>query len=415
MALFGIMGISAARPETENDAKAQARNAFIIDQIKRPEECDLFRKVYGEHYVQISCHADEPTRIDSLTAQISEGHPEDPKSTKWDLAARSLVHQDESEEGEKYGQRVRQVFPLSDVIINASSPESARKGLERFLRALFGDKSVTPTREEFGMELANTAAQRSSDLSRQVGAAILTRNMEVQAVGCNEVPCARGGAYWEGDTIDGRDFALGKDANYQRRQAVLKDLLLRLKDIKLISDEKMDALKVGSELSNKLAEAVADSQLMDSLEYGRSVHAEMAAITDAARVGNAISGCTLFSNTFPCHNCAKHIVAAGITKVIYNHPYPKSYAKELFADSIVVNPIADEPNRVIFKQFIGILGPMYGRLFTKARWKSEQGVIPAFEKRHASYIRRTRIPAYERVEQFLLEKFIPTLTNTFTD
>ncbi|MDN3612645.1 hypothetical protein QWZ16_23945 [Vibrio ostreicida] len=26
---------------------------------------------------------------------------------------------------------------------------------------------------------------------------------------------------------------------------------------------------------------------------------------------------------FPCHNCAKHIVASGIKRVVYVEPYPK--------------------------------------------------------------------------------------------
>ena len=147
---------------------------------------------------------------------------------------------------------------------------------------------------------------------------------------------------------------------------------------------------------------ISDSQLMDSLEYGRSVHAEMNAITDAARGGHAVRNCLLFSNTFPCHNCAKHIVASGISEVIYIHPYPKSYAKELFADSIAINPPANKSDLVVFRQFIGIVGPMYARVFTKARWKKDGGVVRRFEKQKASYIRRTPIPAYPQTEDILL-------------
>jgi deoxycytidylate deaminase len=42
----------------------------------------------------------------------------------------------------------------------------------------------------------------------------------------------------------------------------------------------------------------------------------------------------LFSTTFPCHMCARHIVSAGIKRVVFLEPYPKSYAEELYADSI---------------------------------------------------------------------------------
>lgn len=44
---------------------------------------------------------------------------------------------------------------------------------------------------------------------------------------------------------------------------------------------------------------------------------------------------TLFSTTFPCHNCAKHIIAAGIRRVVYVEPYPKSRAASFYKHSIV--------------------------------------------------------------------------------
>ncbi len=413
MAKLAIMHISGMRLKIGDEPSLETRTAYIVNQIKRPEEFELLRQVYGEHYVQISCHADDEIRIARLKSRISDDHPENPKNSDWDIVARQLVHKDESEEEVKFGQRVRQVFPLSDVIIDANAVQTSERGIERFFRALFGDKSVTPTREEYGMEMANTAAQRSSDLSRQVGAAILNRSMEVQALGSNEVPKAGGGTYWEGDDPDGRDFALGRDSNEQRRRAVLLDVVLRLQKAGALAAELKDSDTIKKFLFDREDNLIADSQLMDSLEYGRSVHAEMNAITDAARGGHAIRGCKLFSNTFPCHNCAKHIVASGISEVIYNYPYPKSYASELFADSIEVNPsrnpleclqISGEnsvSNKVIFRQFIGIVGPIYSRLFTKARWKKVQGEIPLFLKQDASYIRRTPTPGYDVTETII--------------
>lgn len=402
MAMLAMTEIVGSRDQPGRDADIIRRQAYVINQIKRPEEFELLRQVYGEHYVQISCHAHESTRIEKLTKRIVQDHPEDPKSPTWDLKARELVHKDESEENELCGQRVRQVFPLSDIILDATTSSTINVGIERFFRALFGDKSVTPTREEYGMELANTVAQRSSDLSRQVGAAIVTPRMEVQALGCNEVAKARGGTYWEGDSPDGRDFALGRDSNADRRQAVIIDLMLRLKDAKALRSDLQSAEAIKGLCRDNAA--IADAQIMDSLEYGRSVHAEMNAIADAVRVGHRLDGCKLFSNTFPCHNCAKHIVAAGITEVIYIHPYPKSYARELFDDSIEVDPAAPDQRRVTFRQFIGILGPMYSRVFTKARWKKEDGTVATFVKSQASYIRRTPLPAYSAIEPFILDQ-----------
>jgi deoxycytidylate deaminase len=79
---------------------------------------------------------------------------------------------------------------------------------------------------------------------------------------------------------------------------------------------------------------VQDSEFMDALEYGRIVHAEMGALADAARLGHMVKDGTLYCTTFPCHMCAKHIVAAGIEKVVFLEPYPKSLASDLHSDSI---------------------------------------------------------------------------------
>ena len=72
----------------------------------------------------------------------------------------------------------------------------------------------------------------------------------------------------------------------------------------------------------------------------------------------------LYCTTFPCHICAKHIVASGIGRVVYLEPYPKSYAAELHKDSIDVDP--EEPtHRVRFEAFIGVSPYRYRDLFEK--------------------------------------------------
>lgn len=405
MGRFAIAGIVSSR----GDDDILKRTAYVINQIKRPEEFELLRSVYGEHYVQISCHAHETLRIGRLSKRIVSDHPEKPKSAEWDIAARTLIAHDEDQEDNQFGQRVRKAFSLSDVVIDASSAATSHEALERFFRVLFGDNSVTPTREEYGMDLANTAAQRSSDLSRQVGAAILNSRMEVQALGCNEVGKFGGGTYWEGDAGDSREFQLGSDANEERKRAVLMDLLGRVQRAGGLNENLETSEQIHEFLFNRQDSVISDAQILDSLEYGRSVHAEMNAITDAARGGHAIRDCKLFSNTFPCHNCAKHIVAAGIAEVIYLHPYPKSYARELFQDSILIDPARPSSDRLVFKQFVGVTGPMYARVFTKSRWKREGGSVAKFDKATSHFIRRTPLPAYQKVEELLLDELLTRL------
>ncbi|MBN1607238.1 MAG: hypothetical protein JW940_11440 [Polyangiaceae bacterium] len=95
---------------------------------------------------------------------------------------------------------------------------------------------------------------------------------------------------------------------------------------------------------------------MNLTEYGRAVHAEMAALLCCARVGVSPAGGALYCTTFPCHNCTKHIVAAGLRQVFYVEPYPKSLAEELHGDAVVVTTgEASEPTsgKVVFRPSTG--------------------------------------------------------------
>jgi cytidine deaminase len=110
------------------------------------------------------------------------------------------------------------------------------------------------------------------------------------------------------------------------------------------------------------------------LEFGRIVHAEMAAICDAAMRGISIKEGTLYCTTFPCHMCARHIIAAGISRVVYIEPYPKSRAKKLYRRAIQVDQdrTSDEDS-VKFESFVGIAPTRFLELFEMVDRKDDQG------------------------------------------
>lgn len=62
-----------------------------------------------------------------------------------------------------------------------------------------------------------------------------------------------------------------------------------------------------------------------------------------------------YCTTFPCHNCAKHLIAAGVTRVVYVEPYPKSKAFDFHRDAID-GELSGTSDKVRFEPFIGI-GP----------------------------------------------------------
>ena len=60
----------------------------------------------------------------------------------------------------------------------------------------------------------------------------------------------------------------------------------------------------------------------------------MDALLACGRTGRSTRAAVLYTTTFPCHNCCRHIIAAGIAKVIYIEPYAKSKAFGLHNDAI---------------------------------------------------------------------------------
>lgn len=110
------------------------------------------------------------------------------------------------------------------------------------------------------MRLAIEAASWSKDPQKKVGAAIVTPQRRVVALGYNGFPIG------------------------------LPDLRQELED--------------------------------DDFKRDRMVHAELNAILNAER---SVAGCWLYSTRFPCHECMKAIVQAGIARVLTavpqkNHP-----------------------------------------------------------------------------------------------
>jgi deoxycytidylate deaminase len=407
---LAILAISAIREfrfeATGNVDEPKSKQAYIIRQFKRPEEVKLLRSVYGRQFVQISAFAPSSYRKRRLATKERQSKKNLIPLADAENAANLLVRQDELEQDIGFGQNVRDAFPLGDLFVEAPDKRSCKQTIVRFVDALFGDNEASPTHDEYGVYLAKSASLRSSALTRQVGAAIFRNSGEVISLGCNEVPKAGGGTYWSGDPSDRRDFVEGRDPNDEKKSELIVDLVDRLMKGDHLSAElcaNRDATAVAAKLlEDESVDGVRESKVMDLLEFGRDIHAEMCAITDAARKGISIEGATLYCTTFPCHLCAKHIVAAGIRRVVYIEPYPKSYAEDLHSDSIEL----DAPKHsglVNFQRFIGISPYRYRDLFEKGKRKYQTGEARKWSKGEGQPMLEVIFPTYFKAETFVVD------------
>jgi len=350
-ALAGLFAahVNAQRPTKK--PRTLSGKAFVLRQLKHPDEVYWLRHIYGPAFHLIGLYAPAVTRKQYLcqSMKLTEGQADE------------LMLRDEGEDTQ-WGQQLRSTFCLADVFIAMKKEErstlDAQEQLGRFLDLLFGTRIISPTKDEYGMSLAHAAGLRSTDLSRQVGATLLNENGDVLALGTNEVPAYGGGQYW-GGPADARDYVLKFDSNERMKRDIVKELLQHLYE----GWEELPGNEKDAEMQ-RIVNTLESTRVMNLTEFGRAVHAEMEAILSAARRGVAIKGAILYTTTFPCHNCAKHIVGAGVERVVYVEPYPKSLARELHKDAIGFEEDGPVSGRVRFESFVGVAPRRYPVLFS---------------------------------------------------
>ncbi|WHZ27559.1 MAG: deoxycytidylate deaminase-related protein [Nitrospira sp.] len=374
LSISSIRRTQRAPHSKQNDpAEPIPRTAYILRSLKHPDEVDFLRKVYGPNFYLIAAYTPRDLRVARLRTRIaSSSH--DSQTDQYRVDAEKLVSRDMDDRDNRYGQKVGSTFPKADCFINAQAGADIDGETKRFVELLFGNTFRTPTYHEFGMFHAQAAALRSSALGRQVGAAIMTPNRDVIAIGTNEVPKYGGGQYWEGDNNDTRDFHLGEDSSDTKKREALAELFHRLKENKWFTSEKSDGYSVEKMVEHALP-VLKGTRLVNLTEFGRVVHAEMAALLDASRRGASVQNSTMYTTTFPCHNCARHIVAAGIREVIYIEPYPKTLAADFHPDSIAVDTPGPTTAQVHFRPFVGVAPRLYMQLFEMCLRKDAHGKV----------------------------------------
>jgi deoxycytidylate deaminase len=300
-ALAVIAEISRGRHELD----PLPRTAHIILSLKRPSEVATLRKVYGDGFYLVGVFATEQERLDYLIEQNA------PKNS-----ALELIRRDAEETRLDYGQHTRDTFQLSDVFVQYKG-SAYEEELQRFFSLVFSHPYITPSKNEHGMFMAYASSLRSGQLGRQVGAAVLSSDGDLLAVGCNDVPKPGGGLYWPGNN-DQRDHVLRYDTNDRQRDRMVSQLAAVVSefDESAIKAGETDIEKVLKEfVPQEQAEAAAakirDLQVhaaelrkisvqprfrstLDITEYGRAVHAEMDALLMCARSGVSPKGAVLY-------------------------------------------------------------------------------------------------------------------------
>lgn len=352
--------------------------AFIIDSLKNPTEAKTLRSVYGRNFLLLSVYSPKKDRIAKLAKRIAASQNTNVRESHYD-SARKLVDEDEKRDASDFSQDVQATFPLADFFV--SHDGSVEVQIKRFIELVFGEPFTTPTLQEYLMFVAKAAALRSCDLSRQVGAVIADSSGAIISSGCNDVPYPGGGIFFEGreSAKDNRDHTVEYDPNASEIQNSLREVISSLRKASVLDRDVQD--KSDDELAAALMHGAwkphfGEARLRNLIEFGRVVHAEMNALSEAARFGRATQDSILYCTTFPCHICARHIIASGISKVVFIEPYPKSMTKTLYAAEISTDDHTGTlPTTVVFEPFSGVSPRLYQRVFEYRPRKNREGNI----------------------------------------
>ena len=384
-------------------------HTFVLRSLKHDEELATLRQIYRDQLVVIAVLAERHERVRRVAAAIARSRGE-PKPDMQATKAEELVSRDEKELGRRLGQNVGKTIPEADYFLDASDIGRLDAGLDRLMELLFGHPVVTPSRDEYGMFHAQAAAYRSSALGRQVGAVIMSPQGDLVADGTNEAPRAGGGHYWAGDLPDGRDWARGYDQNDRSKEVLAREIVRAFHGAGWFAPE-YAGMAFSDMVRGALAGPLASTWLDNLTEFGRDVHAEMSAITSAARRGVSVRGCTLYTTTFPCHNCAKHIVAAGIARVVYREPYAKSFARDFHPDAIDVEHYATAAcgDTIPFQPFIGVAPRRFAAWFEMGIRKRDDGSAVAWEPTESGPRLGAMVPGYLQAERDLVDEITGTL------
>lgn len=403
------LGAAALIATESTDGKGRKkRKAYVINSLKRKEEVSRLRDIYQNGFYLLGVFSDQAQRADYLKKKrVNKKY------------ADHLMERDKEDVIRPFGQNVKETFHLADFFIrlDQKNERGLEKDIRRIVDLLFGDQFKTPTFDEFAMYQAYTSALRSADLSRQVGAVIADEEKEeILGTGANDCPKPGGGLYWPiydrksneiKDVKDGRDYMWGKDSN-------------RIEQIKIINKIVEAGKNIGIN-TEKLRGILEKSTIIDLTEYGRVVHAEMEAIIACGRNGISCREGTLYCTTFPCHNCAKHIIDSGLKRVVYVEPYSKSKAAELHKEAISLefsdNALNTEKKKVFFEPFVGVGARRFIDIFSMnlssgkplKRKDKDTGLKTEWKLENANLRIQIRPSSYEE-----LEKLAGKIFNDFT-
>ncbi len=245
---------------------------YVISSIANPGEVNVLKK-RGDFTL---IFVDAPLEIRQSRIKNRE-REKDPKKDE-DIKKLNAKHSSKT----SYELQINKCKEMADIILkNDSTIEELKKKTNRIIKDLKIEIGIKrPSWDEYFMKLAYLVRERSTCLSRNVGA-VIVKDKKILTTGYNGPPRGL------------------KHCN--ERGGCLRDQL--------------------------------GIPPMQSKEITRAVHAEQNAIAQAASSGISVENATIYCTNFPCFTCIKILINAGIKEIVYHEDYEDPLSKAIIKEA----------------------------------------------------------------------------------
>lgn len=295
---------------------------IAIDGIRNLSEVQRLRDRFGRRFFLFALQCPTSERWERLKPLYENSGGQD---------AFSADDKRDHHEEDPSGQQVQLCVDTSDVLITNDdrvTRADLRDKLASYVRLVNRELPRYAEPIEILMNLAYSASHGSKCLKRQVGAVLVNakpgRMGEVIGTGFNDNPpptrpCVEEPRY-------------GASKKTGKQGACYRDLI-RFDALTKSANQNWRCVHCGTPIqkpthtappwrcTNTACNKPLESALFPerAMTWCTAVHAELWAILAA---GHRARGCTLYTTTFPCFQCAEKIVQVGIPAIVFSEPYP---------------------------------------------------------------------------------------------
>jgi len=342
---------------------SEKNNQFTIDAFRNPFEVEYFRRRYSEFYLVCITRAEEERKLQLYKNKLDYDNFIELSNTE------RCKDKDKKEIFEWItSQNIPECTQKASYYINNTSVNHLRLEIARLLCLIKHPGCFQPTYDEFHMEIAMTARQKSGCISRKVGAVVVGSDNSIMGIGWNQPPngqesCINRTTY---ELIESENSTRFSD--YELSESFKKHIQTKY------CDKELDVPFCFKDELYSLEKNTA-SHASKKNEFTRSLHAEERAFLSIKEHSHHLKNCTLFTTDSPCTLCAKKAYHMGVNRIVFIEEYPGITNIQTLKSGIRKNEISIE-------QFEGAAGEAYDKLFSSIMPEKDYLNILIHEKKN---------------------------------